>query len=291
MPDPSFILPLFLQSALLPFAVAGAVLSASPTLARRSRGMQAPSWTAAMAVTLGFLACYIAVLHAQWSLQPRQALDWLPWTLLCAGVAALLTERLSRRGSRLLARAAISLAAAALTAWPALPGAGPKVAAAAIAVTALLVFAAWSGLARPALGRSASALPLMIAAGAAALALMLDSSQLIGQLAGALAATLAAGIAVGLLKPQAAFSGAATGIAVLLLGVLLLHAHLYAGFPLAYIALLASGLLAACAVEAAAARQERHPARAWMVSSALCAVPALVMIGLAVKAAQDSGGY
>src|SRR5207247_1844674 len=125
----------------------------------------------------------------------------------------------------------------------------------------------------------------------AALALMLDSSQMIGQLTGALAATLGALIIVTMLRSRSTLGGAAVGITILLLGALLANAYLYAGFPLLIIALLAGGLLAA-AIAFFLARRGILAARTSCITAiALCAVSGLVAVALALKAAQDAGGY
>jgi hypothetical protein len=278
MPDLSFILPLVLQSAILPFGVALAVL-----LARR----KTPVASAPLAVALGFFASWLAVFHAQWSLPPRQAMDWMPWIILLAMVGALLAERLAAIGSKAGARLALALAVAALTAWPALPSLGPEKTALTIAAAGALIWLAWSVLARAARNRPTPAVLLTVVAGGAGLAIMLDASQMIGQLSGALAAAVGASAVLALARGQGGLCGAAVGVASLVLGALLLMATIYAGFPLEYALLLAGGLLADAVLELVLRR--RTPA--WLPAAALSAIPVAIALGLALKAAQESGGY
>lgn len=284
MPDVSFVLPLILQSAVLPFAVALALLAA----ARTRLGAAA----AVLAVATGFLASYFATLHAQWSPLPKVALDWVPLIVVAGAVAALVTENIRHAPARRLARLAVSLAAAALVVWPALQSLGaPKAALATLAI-GVLVAAAWTVKAHAAARRPTPPLMLAVVAGGAGLALMLDSSQSIGQLSGGLASVLAACLAFNLPRVRAAFSPAAAGLAVLMLGVLLANAHLYAGFSLGYVALLVAAVVADPLLSAfRRARPEGSDAAGWATAAVLTAIPVVVTIGLAVKAAHDSGGY
>jgi len=284
VPDVSFVLPLILQSAVLPFAVALALLAA----ARTRLGAAA----AVLAVAAGFLASYFATLHAQWSPLPKVALDWVPLIVVAGGVAAWVTENIRHAAARRLARLAVSLAAGTLVVWPALQSLGaPKAALATLAI-GVLVAAAWTVKAHAAARRPTPPLMLAVVAGGAGLALMLDSSQSIGQLSGGLASVLAACLAFNLPRVRAAFSPAAAGLAVLMLGVLLANAHLYAGFSLGYVALLAAAVVADPLLAAfRRARPEGSDAAGWATAAVLTAIPVVVTIGLAVKAAHDSGGY
>lgn len=285
MPNLSFILPLILQSALIPFGVALALLAAS-------RALRLGTLASVIAVAAGFTASYFAVLHAQWSLLPQTALDWLPWIVLFGAAGAVASERIGNAGLRVAARLAISLAAGGLVVWPALAALGLPKAALSAGVTGVLICAAWSYMARVVERRPTPPLLLAVVAGGAALALMLDSSQSIGQLSGALAATLGACVLFNLPRVRLAFSPAAAGVAVLVLGTLLANAQLYAGFSLGYVALLVGGLLADPLVEAVNRLRKRvGGAGSWATAAVLAAIPVAVTIGLAVKAAQDAGGY
>lgn len=285
MPNLSFILPLILQSALIPFGVALALLAAS-------RALRLGALASALAVVAGFMASYFAVLHAQWSLVAKTALDWLPWIVVFGAAGAVASERIGNAGLRVAARLAISLAAGALVVWPALAGLGLPKAALSAAVSGVLICAAWSYMARVVERRPTPPLLLAVVAGGAALALMLDSSQSIGQLSGALAATLGACVLFNLPRVRVAFSPAAAGMAVLVLGTLLANAQLYAGFSLGYVALLVGGLLADPLVEAVNRLRKRvGGAGSWATAAVLAAIPVAVTVGLAVKAAQDAGGY
>lgn len=275
MPDPSFVLPLLWQSALLPFAVALTVL----LLARR-----APL----AAVAAGFLASFATVYHAQWSWLPHQSLDWLPWIVLLGSAGVAVTEPAEHAGRRHLARLLLSLGCAALVAWPALARASALAAMLPIAVTGALMFGAWTYLSAAAKQRPTPLLMLAVIAGGAALALMLDASQLIGQLSGALAVALLAC----LMRGRTAECGAAAGLAVLVLGTLLANAYFYAGVSIGYVLLLASGLLADPLVMAFNRLRQRHGGvGGWVAAGVLSAIPVLATIGLAVRAAQESGGY
>jgi hypothetical protein len=75
-------------------------------------------------------------------------------------------------------------------------------------------------------------------------------------------------------------------VATLLLGAMLAYAHIYAGFGLLMVLLLTSGLLAG----ALAIRLAPGP-RAWLAALVASAMPVLAVLGLAIKAMQDSGGY
>ena len=285
MPDPSFVIPLFLQSALLPFAVA---LTALLVLRAPRLAPLAPL----LALAAGFLASYFAVYHAQWSFAPHQSLDWLPWIVLFGAAAVVAAENTAHTVLRHGARLAISLGCAALVAWPALAGAGLPKAMLPIAATGGLMFAAWTYLSATVKQRPTPVLMLAVVAGGAALTMMLDSSQLIGQLSGALATTLVACLAFNVPRVRTAFSGAATGLAVLLLGTLLANAYFYAGFSIAYVLLLVGGLLADPLVAGVnRLRQGSDGVAAWATAGLLTAIPVLTTIGLAIRAAQESGGY
>jgi hypothetical protein len=285
MPDPSFFLPLFVESAILPFGVSLAVL----LMLRKSRlHALAPLF----AVAFGFLASYVAVFHNQWTFPPRQALDWLPAIILLGGIGAALAEASKRIGFRLTLRLLISFATVTIVAWPILFSDASENGAMLVAAAGMLIFAAWSYLARAAKSRPTPPLLLTVVSGGAGLALMLDASQLLGQLTGALAAALAACAVFSISRLRLAFSGAATGFSVLLLGALLTNAYIYADVSLLFLALLSAGLLADAVIEVVNHRR-RHKGGtgSWMTAAALSAVPVLMTIGLAIKAAQDSGGY
>ena len=229
MPDPSFVIPLFLQSALLPFGVALAVLIAL-------RAARVAELAPALAVAAGFLASYSAVFHGQWSLVPQQALDWLPWIVVLGGAGALAAEKVTHVVLRLIIRLALSSGAIGLVASFAVASTGWQKALVASAVGGVAICAAWTYLARATQSRPTPPILLMVISGGAALALMLDASQLIGQLSGALAATLVACIAFNIPRLRSAFSGTATAVAILLLGALLANAYFYASFAPSYIA-------------------------------------------------------
>lgn len=284
MPDSSIVLPMLWQSALLPFAVALAVLFAG-------RALRLQAAASVLAVAAGFLASYFAALHAQWSPVPKVALDWLPLTAVLAAAAALAIE--SREGfARIAARALVALGAAALVVWPALASFGAAKAAIAILVIAVLVTLAWSLLAASHRGTATQPLLLAVVAGGAGLAMLLDSSQSAGRLGGALAMTLAACLLFTLPRLRVPFAPAAGGLAVVLLGALLANAHLYAGFPPSYLALLVGALLAPPVLDALLHRGRAAVAGwAWIPSAVLTVAPVLVTVGLAVKAANDAGGY
>ncbi|WP_136419175.1 hypothetical protein [Herbaspirillum sp. ST 5-3] len=282
MPNPSFVIPLFLQSAVLPFGVTLALLFALRRYAAVS----------VIALCAGFIAAYFAILHAQWSAVPHQSLDWVPAIALLGTLGAVAIERSRHAGIRVMARFALSLLAAAAVGWFGLEGLGLAKVALAAVLSAALVCAAWTYLGDAAQYRPAPSLSMMVVAGGAGLVLLLDSSQAIGQLSGALASCLAAGLAFNVRRVRATFSDAAAGVAVLLLGVLLMNAYLYAGFSLAYVALLVAGLLADPLVHAFNRWRARcGGAGSWFTATVLAAIPVLCTIGLAIKAAQDAGGY
>ena len=271
MPDPSFVLPLLLQSVLVPAAVCAALL----LLLGRLR----PAWTAPVAIAGGFLASMAATYHPQWSFPPHQALDWMPLVLLLA-LCAIAVERSATLWRRLLA----SALTAAVVAWPAMAGVGLARTLITIAVMALLMTVAWTALAASS-RRAAAPLALTLAAGGAGLALMIDASQLLGQLCGGL------GVAIGvcglLRRPGAGgFGPAAAGTAVLLLGAMLGYAFIYAGFGMLMVALLVAAVLA----DALLGTLRRRPAPP-LPGALLTVLPVLVAVGLAVKAMQDGGGY
>ena len=271
MPDPSFVLPLLLQSVLVPAAVCAALL----LLLGRLR----PAWAAPVAIAGGFLASMAATYHAQWSFPPHQALDWMPLVLLLA-LCAIAVER----GATLWSRLLVSALTAAVVAWPAMAGVGLARTLIIVAVMALLTTVAWTALAASS-RRAAAPLALTLAAGGAGLALTIDASQLLGQLCGGL------GVAIGvcglLRRPGAGgFGPAAAGTAVLLLGAMLGYAFIYAGFGMLMVALLVAAVFA----EALLGRLRRRPAPA-LPGALLTVLPVLVAVGLAVKAMQDAGGY
>jgi len=285
MPDPSFVLPLILQSAFVPFGLTLAVLVILGATRLRDSA-------AAIALTIGFVASYFAVFHAQWSFVPNQALDWMPWIAVLGTAGALATERACDARVRLVARLAMSIVTAGVVVWPALASVGPQKAMVALMTTAVFIWTAWTYLARATASRPTPPFVLAIVAGGTALTLVLDSSQSIGQLSGALASALVAFIAFNVPRLRTAFSGAAVGAAVLLLGALLANAYLYAGISIGYVALLAAGLLADPVVEwVNGLRQRSSGAGSWVTAAALTAIPVVATIGLAIKAMQEAGGY
>ena len=285
MPDPSFIIPLFLQSALLPFALALMVL-----LLTREANLADGGTLAAVAAA--FLASYFAVYHAQWSFLPQQSLDWLPWIVLLGGAGVIVAEKTAHPLPRHAMRLALCIGSVTLLVWPAVASGGLQRPLLSIAVAGLLMFAAWTYLGATATQRPTPAFMLVVVAGGAALALMLDSSQVIGQLSGALATTIIAALVFNRLRGPSAFSGAATGLVVIVFGALVVNAHVYAGFSLGYVLLLVAGLLADPLVAGFNhLRQRRGGLFSWVTAGVLTAIPVLTTIGLAVRAAQESGVY
>ena len=74
-------------------------------------------------------------------------------------------------------------------------------------------------------------------------------------------------------------------------GLLLAIAHLYAGFSLGYVALLAGGLFADALRAALHRIWKQGDLASWATATVLTAVPVVVTVGLAIKAAADNGGY
>ena len=163
-----------------------------------------------------------------------------------------------------------------------------RAALAAVAIAVALA-ALWTLVARPAQGAATRPLLLAMVAGGSGLALMMDSAQSMGQLSGALAMVLAACILFALPRQGTPFASPAAAVAVLLLGTLLATAHLYAGFSLGYVALLAGALLIDPLL--AALRRSEQGGLPWVPAAVLTALPVAVTVVLAVKAMQDSGGY
>jgi hypothetical protein len=283
MPETSFFLQLVLNSAVVPFGVALAVLAAC-----RAARTDAPA--SLLAIVAGLLASYAATMHAQWSLVPKVALDWLPWITIGTAAIALAAQRMRNTARRVALRAVVSLSIGGLIVSAAVGSFGPqKAALSALVIGVVLVALLWTLAARPAQGPATRPLLLAMVAGGTGLALMLDSSQSMGQLAGALAMTLAACMLFALPRIGTAFSPAAGATAVVVLGTLLATAHLYAGFSLGYVALLAAALLIDPVL--AALRRSAHGGLPWIPATVLTAIPVLVTVVLAVRTMQESGGY
>ena len=282
MPETSFFLPLILQSAVVPFGVAVAVLAAC-------RAARLDALASLLAVAGGFIVSYFAVMHAQWSLVPKAALDWLPWIAIAGAFAAVASGNMPRTAARLAVRLVVSLVAGGLVVSAAIGSFGPQKAALSAVAIGLAITALWTLVTRPAQGAATRPLLLSVVAGGSGLALMIDSSQSMGQLSGALAMTLAACMVFALPRIGVRFAPAAAGLAVLLLGTIWATAHLYAGFSLGYVALLAGGLLIDPIV--AAVRRAETGGLPWIPAAVLTAIPVAVTVALAVKAMQDSGGY
>lgn len=283
MPDSSFLVPLLLQGAVVPFVAAGVVLLAL----RRAVGVPAAS---ALAVALAFVAAYAAVVQGAWPWPPQGAMDWQPWVVLAAAAGALAIERAVGGAGRVVARAVLGVLLGLVIVWPAVGSLGVARAGAAALVAGVLMAGAWSVRTLFADTSGMQSLRLAVIAGGAGLAMMLDSSQTAGRLAGALAVSLAACVAAGRLRTPP--GPAVAGTAVLTLGTLLLQAHLYAGFPLGYIALLCAAAVADAAVTAIATR--RGGAASWGAnasSAVLTVAPLMVVMALVIKGMQDSGGY
>jgi hypothetical protein len=282
MSETSFFLPLLLQSALLPLVAALAVLAAA-----RAARPAAPA--SLLAVLAGFLASYFVTLRAQWSLVPQVALDWLPWITVGVALAALAVERLPHAAARIAVRSLLSLGIGALVVSGAVASLGTQKAALSALVIGLVLSVLWTLVAQPAQGSTTRPLPLMVVAGGAGLALMMDSSQSMGQLSGALAMTLAACALFALPRGAAVFAPAAAATSVVVLGTLLATAHLYSGFSLGYVALLAGGLLVDPLLSVL--RRGARGGLPWVPAAVLTAIPVLVTVALAVKAMQETGGY
>lgn len=285
MPNLSFVLPLILQSAVIPVALALAALAVA-------RAMRLSAIGSAVAIAAGFIGAYFAALHAQWSPVPNVALDWLPWIAVAGTAGTVAVERIGSKGLRLAGRLALSLAVSVVMVWPALASLGWSKAASMASATGVVIWTIWNYMAQTANSRPTPPLLLAVVAGGAGLALMLDSSQSIGQLSGALASALIACAAFNLHRVRLAFSPAAAGASVLLLGTLLFNANIYAGFPLAYIALLVSSLIADPVIDGLNRLRRRNSgAASWTAATLLSVIPVAVTVGLAVKAASDAGGY
>ena len=281
MPETSFFLPLLLQSAVIPFGVALAVLAAG-------RAARLDDLASLLAVAGGFLAAYAAILHAQWSPVPKVALDWLPWITVAGGIAATAGDRLPGAATRFALRLVVSLVAGGLIVSSAIGSFGPAKAALTALATGLVLAGLWTLAARPAQGAATRPLLLAVVAGGTGLVLMMDSSQSMGQLSGALAMALAACLLFALPALGVRFTRAAAGLAVLLLGVLWATAHVYAGFPLGYIALLAGALLVDPLL---GVRRGERGGLPWVPAAVLTAIPVAVTVALAIKSMQESGGY
>jgi hypothetical protein len=281
---PEIVLNLILQSGVLPFAAAAVVL----VLARAARLHTAG---AALAVAAGFFATWFAALSAQWSPVPKQALDWLPWIAGLALAGAFAIEQIRSGGARMAARLLLSLVAGGLIVFSALESFGLQKAGIAAVVTGVLIAIVWSVVARPAPANATRPLLLSVVAAGGAVALMLDSSQSLGQLSGGLAAALGACVVFSLPRLRVDFAPAAAGFAVVMLGTLLANAHLYAGFSLGYVALLAGALVAEPVLAAIAGSRAQGFARSWVTAAILTAIPVMVTVALVAKTAQDHGGY
>lgn len=283
MPDTSFLIPLLLQSVLAPFAAAAvAALALQRPLGR--------AMATALAVAAGFLASYAATVQGAWSLSPQSAMDWQPWIVLAAVGGALLLDRAPAGARLFLARAVLGVLIGVIVVWPAVASLGAVRAGVGAVVAGTVVAAAWSVRTRGLFGGETPPLQLALVAGGAGLAMMLDSSQTPGRLAGALAMALAACAAIGRFRAPA--GSAMVGTTLLVLGSLLLQAHVYAGFPLVYVALLVAATVADVAPSLLAQPGARAVTwRARAASFALTLVPVAVVVGLAVRGMQDSGGY
>jgi hypothetical protein len=284
MPETSLVLQLLSQSVIAPAVVAIALLAAL-------RALRLHAVAAVVAVAAAFIASYFATLHAQWSLVPHVALDWMPWIAVLAAVGALAAEQATGAGKRFALRAVVGLLAAAVIVWGAVASLGAAKAALAVVTIALLVAIVWTAKATPADGGARRPLLLAMVAGGTGLSLMLDSSQQIGQLTGALAVALGVCMLFNLPRSRVAFPPAASGAAVVLLGALVANAHLYAGFSLGYVALLLGALLADPILAAAGRLRGRHIDPHWVPAAVLTAIPVLVTVGMVLKTAQDHGGY
>ena len=281
MPESSLVLQLLCQSVLVPALVALAVLAAS-----RALGLNA-----VLALAAAFVASYFATLHAQWSLVPHVALDWMPWIAVGAAAGAPAVERTAGT-TRLALRLVVGLVAAAVVVYSAVGSLDVSEAVVIVGVAGALIAAVWSAFATAPEGGVRNPLRLAVVAGGTGLSLMLDSSQQIGQLSGALAAALGVCMLVNLPRTRVAFSPAASGAATVLLGALILNAHVYAGFSLGYVALLVLALLADPLL--AAAGQLRGRARtsgSWIPAAVLTVIPVVATIAMVLKAAQEHGGY
>lgn len=286
MAVPSFVIPLLLQSAVLPVGVAVGVMWGTSRLGGLTR------WASLLGVAAGFLASFIAVYRAQWSWVPHQALDWLPWLVLLGLAAGVVMQRSDRTLVRHLMRLLLALGAAALVAWPALASRGLAGVLGVCATAGVLMYVIWTFLGEGVALRPTPAPLLGVVAGGTALALMLDASQLLGQLSGALACVVLTGAAFELLRRRTDLLGPAIGLGVLVLGALLVNAHVFAGFSLAYVLLLCAALLVDPLVAAInKLRQRSGGIGSWAAVAVLAVLPLLLTLGLVLRAAEEAGGY
>jgi hypothetical protein len=249
--------------------------------------------SALVAVAAGFMASYFTVYGSQWSAAPRQALDWIaPIVVLGSAAAWAIEGRARAAGVGFAARFVVSALAAGALVAPAAASLSAIAIAAYVLVAGIAIGAAWSYLARARGSGAAAPTVVAVIASGSALALMIDASQSIGQLSGALASAVLAWLVFNLVRRRAEAAPAVAGLSVLLLGGLLLTAHRYAGFPLAYVTILAGAILAHVIVYVPLGLKNRVPGTgAWLASTALASVAVLLVVGLALKAMQDSGGY
>ena len=193
-----------------------------------------PSWRLVLSVSLlltGFLAGYAALNFQQWSLPPRQALDWLPLlALFAAGVLLPLEWRDASRPAWLLSQLLLVVVSVCLLLPPAITELGMAHIVLYVLMLGTPWLALWHLLERVAVARFGTV--ALVAAGALlGGAVSLEGSIVIGGCALSLAAVLAGWQAAAWFVPGAPPPArSASGSAVVILGGIALIAVFYAEF-------------------------------------------------------------
>ena len=267
----------------LPLAVSAVVLGVALAVGRvRGLGTRAADWGVALGVGAG-----AAVIHLgrDWrpGFPPLDVADRTPWLVPAALAVGLLGPMLERGGGAAWPRRVGLFLLATLVyvaiLGPILPAtAGTRAGLGWLAVTAVLVLAAWENVAWLTVRVEGGALLgswLAVAAGTGVV-LLVSGSLTLGQLGLALASALVAPLLLSWRWPLGPSVRSAAPIVLAVLTALLLNGHVYASLPTASALLVAAAPAGAWLARIGPARR-----RPWLATS-LAVAGTLVPLGVAV---------
>lgn len=268
---------MILLGVALPAVLTGALYVA----ARRSW------WAPAVACSAGFVTGFLA-LEGWPGLPPLEAIGWLPWLAVAAGLVGLTHADAMPRIVPTLARAALAIAVPLLTLRPLLEHSwSPAGGAVRVAAPAVGLLAVWWSVEAEARRAPGAGVPLVfwVVASGSSICIVIAGSARLGQTGGVLAAVFGAGFVAALLGAARTHLGA-TAVGSVVLGALLINGYFYVDdLPGPATALLAVAPLAVLA------RRRRSGARATALAVLVAGVTVAVAVALTVAAVPDDPYY
>lgn len=229
-----------------------------------------------LAIGAGFLIAY-GLIYRGFSFPPAQVLDWLPLLVVAVWIAFAVGS--NRAPWRLWLQGLLALAASGLLLAPILNQVGFVRGMMILLPAFALWFATWAYTGRNAWQEVSGGTPLLVAAVGHAVVAALGGSVLLGQLSGALAVCLGTWLILTRLPACRLAGRFGRGMAVLILGSLMLIGRYYAETPVAAVLLLVV-TLGADAPVLALKRFRRLPVPGAVLSGLIAFVPAAASVWL-----------